>query len=201
MNRTHCDSETLILYAFEELSPREFVAVKDHVAQCPQCLAEVQSLRDSVSLLALLPQDEPSSSSLNAINAAARRAVKKNLLARVRAALNPRWLNPQPSTVALAASIIVVICSFFVIQQFSGLRPYTAEQPQVLKWQDDYASSLSLLQEDMPSKVPELVSRDEAPQRSNYLATVGVRDSEAEFHKTARELDESLEFLLEQAGY
>jgi anti-sigma factor RsiW len=100
----------LSAYLDGELPPDEMMAVRQHLAQCPSCEAELEALRDTKRLLGRLGPPEPP------------RDLEDGILARASGEPSwPRrawpWLTlPRPAMVAAAVALAVLLVAVPVVR-------------------------------------------------------------------------------------
>gem|GEM_PF-3258205 len=167
-------SEELSAYLDGELSSQERAALEAHLERCPRCREELASLRAVSTLVASLPQVEPSEQFRRALN-------------REISAHRPRrWLRPLPifagdliPGLAVAALLLIAVTVAFVIPRLTSPRRETegyrgAPQPRaefaepVVARDEAPAGPERVVEELSSAEVERLAVEPEAPPESGY---------------------------------
>ncbi|MBN2054190.1 zf-HC2 domain-containing protein [bacterium] len=197
MKANNCATDKLVLFAFDELSSWEKASVTEHVAGCQACAAELRELMGGERLLSTLPLTGPSRSISRAIRHEARRAVRKPALRRLRDLVTPSAMVFKPSYAAAVATVVLIVCSFVLINHQGTYPASTATQ--ILKWEDNFDTSFSVLSSQPGLGQETTYGPKDIMVDSSYLANAGISDATSEFHETLQEIEESIELLTEQS--
>jgi hypothetical protein len=115
-----CRFDEIEAYVFDELSPPRAAKVKDHIAACPACAAELSALRAERALFAARAQSEHETSALPSFDA---------VLARSRGEVIPLWRRRVVSIGLGLAAAAAMVAGVFVSSLDSNMSTGLTEGP------------------------------------------------------------------------
>lgn len=187
---TTCNTDNLLLLACGELDAERAASVRDHVAACPACAAELSALERDMAALDALPELEPPAEVTERIRAAGREATERRRLIRP-------WFRHRAAATALAAAAVValVIGASIFVGGPEDAAPADAAQLAAL-WSDPAAEIL-----DSGMMVEELADANQAdPWAEAVELALAARAEPARMESDLLELQDGLD-LLEQMDW